>query len=33
MMYTARLGGEGLLFHLAGQLEREKPWQGRRAQV
>lgn len=31
MMYTARLGGEGLLFRLAGQLEREKPWQGRRA--
>jgi amidase len=31
MMYTARLGGEGLLYRLAGQLERERPWQGRRA--
>lgn len=33
MMYTARLGGEGLLFRLAGQLEQAKPWQGRRAVV
>ncbi|MCM2331685.1 amidase [Geopseudomonas sagittaria] len=33
MMYTARLGGEGLLLRLAGQLERERPWQGRRAAV
>lgn len=33
MMFTARLGGEGLLYRLAGQLERERPWQGRRAAV
>lgn len=33
MMYTARLGGEGLLYRLAGQLERERPWQGRVAKL
>lgn len=31
MMFTTRLSGEGLLYRLAGQLERERPWQGRRA--
>lgn len=29
MMFTARVGGEGLLFQLAGQLERERPWASR----
>ncbi len=33
MMYSARLGGEGLLYRLAGQLERERPWQGRVAKL
>ncbi|MFC4931504.1 amidase [Massilia sp. GCM10023247] len=31
MMFTARLGAEGLLFRLAAQLERERPWERRRA--
>lgn len=29
MMFTARVGSEGLLFQLAGQLERERPWASR----
>lgn len=33
MMFTASLGGEGLLYRLAGQLEQAQPWQGRRAAV
>ncbi|MNQ37488.1 6-aminohexanoate-cyclic-dimer hydrolase [compost metagenome] len=33
MMFTARLGGEGVLFRLAGQLERERPWSMRRAAI
>lgn len=33
MMFTARLGGEALLYRLAGQLERERPWRGRRAAI
>ncbi|HAV37853.1 MAG TPA: amidase, partial [Massilia sp.] len=31
MMFTARIGAEGLLFRLAAQLERERPWAGKRA--
>lgn len=30
MMFTARYGDEATLFRLAGQLEREAPWSGRR---
>jgi amidase len=26
MMFSARLGDEGTLFRLAGQLEQERPW-------
>jgi len=29
MMFTARIGAEGLLFQLAGQLESERPWASR----
>ena len=31
MMFTARIGAEGLLFRLAAQLERERPWAAKRA--
>ena len=30
MMFTARYGDEATLFRLAGQLEKEIPWAGRR---
>lgn len=33
MMFTARIGGEGLLFRLAGELERERPWAGRQPEL
>jgi amidase len=29
MMFSARLGNEGALFRLAGQLEQERPWKDR----
>ena len=33
VMVTGRYGEEGLLFRLAGQVERAAPWIGRRAKV
>lgn len=33
IMVTGRFGEEGLLFQLAGQVERAAPWAGRRAKV
>jgi amidase len=33
MMFTARYGDEATLFRLAGQLEKELPWSGRRPSV
>jgi amidase len=30
MMFTARYADEGVLFRLAGQLEKEMPWAGRK---
>jgi amidase len=33
MMFTARYGDEATLFRLAGQLEKELPWAGRRPPV
>lgn len=33
MMFTARYGDEATLFRLAGQLEKELPWRGRRPGV
>lgn len=33
MMFGARYGEEGLLYRLAGQLERAKPWAGKRPDV
>ncbi|NBA96079.1 amidase [Pseudomonas sp. R5(2019)] len=33
MMFTARIGGEDVLLRLAAQLEKVKPWAGRRALV
>ncbi len=33
MMFTARYGDEATLFRLAGQLEKELPWRGRRPAV
>ena len=33
MMFTARYADEATLFRLAGQLEKEAPWKGRRPQV
>ncbi len=32
-MFTARFGDEATLFRLAGQLERARPWWGRRPGV
>ncbi len=32
-MFTASFGDEATLFRLAGQLERARPWWGRRAAV
>jgi Asp-tRNA(Asn)/Glu-tRNA(Gln) amidotransferase A subunit family amidase len=32
-MFTARFGDEAMLFRLAGQLERARPWWGRRPAV
>ncbi len=32
-MFTARFGDEATLFRLAGQLERARPWWGRRPAV
>ncbi len=33
IMFTGRFGEEGVLFQLAGQVERAAPWAGRRAKV
>jgi amidase len=33
MMFTARYGDEATLFRLAGQLEKEMPWSGRRPTI
>jgi amidase len=33
MMFTARYADEATLFRIAGQLEKEAPWKGRRPQV
>ena len=33
IMVTGRYGEEGLLFRLAGQVEKAAPWEGRRAKV
>lgn len=33
MMFGARYGAEGLLYRLAGQLERAQPWAGKRPEV
>ena len=33
MMFTARFGDEATLFRLAAQLERERPWRGRKPPV
>jgi amidase len=33
MMFTARYGDEATLYRLAGQLEKEMPWEGRRPPV
>lgn len=33
MMFTAKFADEATLFRLAGQLEKEAPWAGRRPQV
>lgn len=33
MMFTARIGGEGLLYSFAGQMERAAPWAHRRPPV
>jgi amidase len=32
-MFTGRLGDEATLFSLAGQLERDHPWNGRKPPV
>jgi amidase len=33
MMFTGRYGDEAALFRLAGQLEKEMPWIGRKPPV
>jgi amidase len=33
MMFTARYADEATLFRLAGQLEKELPWNSRRPEV
>jgi amidase/6-aminohexanoate-cyclic-dimer hydrolase len=33
MMFTARVGDEGMLFRLAGQLEQIRPWKDKQPPI